>query len=988
MKKLLFSLFCFLSLYLFGQETSSLESQFINPPMAAKPYVWWHWMGSNFSKSGITKDLEAMKEMGIGGATIFNLSSAVQESHAPTENNPWPEQTYRSPAYWEALKFAASEAQRLGLEIGLHNTVGYSTTGGPWIDEERSMQQLVWSDTIIMGSSSQNSIFLKAPKLLAHEGWGKVGRKLSFYKDIAVLAIPAGKSNLSVLNVLNLTQKYDLVKGLAWQVPVGEKWIIYRLGHASTGCSPHPVPDDLIGKTLEADKMSKEQSLFHWHQVIDPVQKELGEYIGKSFNHMLIDSYEAGKQTWTPTLRDEFIKRKGYDLLPWLLTMGGPLSMEKKSPVHRLLGSEELTQRFEWDFTEVVQQLFMDNGFRVAKKMLNENKFSLQWEPYSGPFNTQQGSALADLPMGEFWSSGDGGINSNIPAAARAAGKTIIGAEAFTGKPEISRYTEDPAMLQLSTNGAFASGVNRLILHHWVHQPFDDKYQPGMGMGWWGTHFGRHQTWAKSGKTYFDYLGRCQTLLQYGEGVVDFLCVENLKGNADVISVPDFLAAEILVKNGKVILPSGRSYPLLVFNNPVMLPQVVLKIRDLVAAGATVVSPKPTLSPSLENYPSCDAILQALGNELWGNSTSNAYKKGFVFPELEDAKKKLDIRPDYIIEAADSANAIKLTHRTKNGKEIYFVANMAKVPQMITVSFRVSGLQPELWQAENGSIRKAAIWSEKEGRTRVQFKLRGQQSVFVVFQNGIEKTDHLVEVKTKVKTKNWNVITDDKGQACFQSNDTVNAIAVYASGLQKEISANTVQNSVLKGAWELKFVPKLGALFQRGFPELIDFSKQADKEVMYFAGTVTYTKLVKISASEFTNGKRIVLDLGELNDLAQVKVNGIAMGTLWYPPFNVDITSSLKSGDNKIEIAVTNNWANRLIGDEKEAVDFEWSNDRGESKGRALKAYPDWFLKNEARPSTRRKAFTSWYYYRNNSPLQPAGLVGPVKLVSVGEVKL
>ena len=92
-------------------------------------------MGSNFSKSGITKDLEAMKDMGIGGATIFNLSSAVQESHAPTQNNPWPEQTYRSPAYWDALKFAASEVQRVGLEIRLHNTVGYSTTGGPWIDE-------------------------------------------------------------------------------------------------------------------------------------------------------------------------------------------------------------------------------------------------------------------------------------------------------------------------------------------------------------------------------------------------------------------------------------------------------------------------------------------------------------------------------------------------------------------------------------------------------------------------------------------------------------------------------------------------------------------------------------------------------------------------------------------------------------------------------------------------------------------------------------
>jgi hypothetical protein len=90
---------------------SKLDSLFLNPPTSVKPYVWWHWMGSNFSKSGITKDLEAMKATGIGGATIFNLSSAVQESYAPTQNNPWPEQTYRSPAYWEALRFVAAEGK-------------------------------------------------------------------------------------------------------------------------------------------------------------------------------------------------------------------------------------------------------------------------------------------------------------------------------------------------------------------------------------------------------------------------------------------------------------------------------------------------------------------------------------------------------------------------------------------------------------------------------------------------------------------------------------------------------------------------------------------------------------------------------------------------------------------------------------------------------------------------------------------------------------
>ncbi len=259
-----------------------------------------------FRKEGITKDLEAMKAEGIGGATIFNLSSAVQESHAPTLNNPWPEQTYRSPAYWEAIKHAAAEADRLGLEIGLHNTVGYSTTGGPWIDEERSMQRLVWSDTIVTGGTTLR-VKLKKPVLVADEGWGKTGRKISFYRDVTVLAVPAGEKEIKLSEVLNLRDKFNSNGELDWKAPAG-KWVVYRIGHASTGRPPHPVPDDLLGKVLEVDKMSVEQTEFHWKNVLDPVKEHLGEYLGKSFKHMLIDSYEAGNQNWTPQFRDEFIK--------------------------------------------------------------------------------------------------------------------------------------------------------------------------------------------------------------------------------------------------------------------------------------------------------------------------------------------------------------------------------------------------------------------------------------------------------------------------------------------------------------------------------------------------------------------------------------------------------------------------------------------------------------------------------------------------------
>ncbi len=965
-----------------------LAARFQNPPTTAKPYVWWHWMGPNFSKAGITKDLEAMKAAGLGGATIFNLTSAVQESHAPTLNNPWPEQTYRSPAYWEAMKHAAAEAKRLGLEIGLHNTVGYSTTGGPWIDEEKSMKQVVYSDTTIVGTKSKAPILLNAPKLVADEGWGATGRKISWYKDVVVLAIPADKKDLTTADVFNLTAQYDAAKGLQWRVPKGEKWTIYRFGQASTGRPPHPVPDELIGKTLEADKMDAGLTTFHWNTVLDPVKKYLGEYLGNSFKHMLIDSYEAGAQTWTENFREEFIQRKGYDPTPWLLTLGQPITRDSKNTKRRIMGSEEQTKRFEWDYRDVVSQLYYEKGFKIGKKMLNENKMDLQWEPYGGPFNTAQGVALSDLPMGEFWSTSNGAIGIQIQASARAAGKTIVGAEAFTGNPTVSKYTEDPALLQYSANGSFASGVNRLILHHWVHQPFDDKYQPGMGMGWWGTHFSRHQTWAEPGKAFYAYLGRCQALLQYGEESADYLCIGTLSGFSDLISIPDFLANKIEVKAGKIVLSSGRTYPFMVYSTSEMLPEVAQKIKDLVAAGATIVGPKPSKSPSMQNYPACDEQLKAIGNEVWGNGEQNSYGKGFAFAKIEDAKKKFNLTPDYIIAKADTAELIKVVHRKGDDNDIYYVANMGKSPKSLSLSFRIAGKQPELWQAEDGSMRRAAVWSEKEGRTMVDFKLRGKQTIFVVFRQATNGADHLTEVKATNAAANWCVTTDENGIASLRSADTLNVTAIYASGKQAMARLVPSASRTLTGGWQVSFVPKLGTPFQLAFPKLIDFSNHDNKEVNYFAGTATYKQTVKISPKELAKGKRIVLDLGELNDMAQVKINGADKGVLWYPPYKMDITNALKAGDNTIEIAVTNNWANRLIGDEKEPADFEWGRDRGEKSGRAMKGYPDWFLKNEPRPSQGRKTFSIWYYYRDNSPLQPAGLVGPVKLVSVSEVKL
>lgn len=802
MKKLSYLIaFVFSGLFITCSDSKNQSSQeewtiaqvaeaFDNPPMEYRPYVWWHWMGSNFSKEGITKDLEAMKEAGIGGATIFNLASAVQETHAPTGNNPWPEQTYRSEAYWDALTHVAKEAQRLGLSIGLHNTPGYSTTGGPWVTEEKGMQMVVCSELKVKGPQ-QIKQALEKPELPIYNGWGSSHIRATFYRDIAVMAVP-DMDKMDVSKVIDVSKHMDKEGNFQWDAPEGE-WTIYRIGHAPTMSNPHPLPDDLIGKVLEVDKMSLEYNRFHWDQMLSPLVEHLKPYLGKSFTHILIDSYEAGNQDWTEDFRDIFQTEKGYDPVPWIA-------------LQRRFGEQEELQPFIDDQKEVINRLYVDHGWKTAQEMVNAAGLQLCFEPYWGPFNIYEGASLADVPMGEFWNTSDGRIEPDIVRAAKDLNKRVVGAEAMTGRPENDRYTEDPAFLKHSTDGAFHHGVNRLYLHHWVHQPFDDRYQPGMGMGWWGSHFSRHQTWFEPGKAFFRYIARCQMLLQ--------------QGTLDTI-----------------------------YNN--------------------------------------------------------------------------------------------VLHRHLKDADLFFIHNPSGTEWNKRMAFKANSQTPQLWRADNGTIQSIHAFEIIGDSTYLSVSLRPDETVFVVFPQQCKYADMVLPDYDVISEKSYPITEP----------------------------------------WKVTFVPKLDSTFTRSFPTLYDFSTDKSPEIKYFSGTATYQQAININESSISPDKRILIDLGTMNDIAEIQVNGVKAGICWYPPFIMDITSFIKTGKNELSIEVTNNWANRLIGDEQYPADFEWGEDRGEKLGRAMKAYPDWFIRNEPRPSQHRKTFNVWYYYRKDSPLQPAGLVGPVQII-------
>lgn len=950
--------------------SSTLERGFLDPPQAARLQAFWVWSGTDISKEGITKDLEAMRDEGLGGALIMHVGSKVS-------NAPWSERKYRSKYYWEALRHAAAEAERLGLKISLFNGPGYTGTGGPWIDESRNMRKLVWSS--VTCTVDAVSIVLPKPTKSSEK----------YYEDIAVLAVPDQKI-IQSKQVVDLTAKMKQDGKLDWTAPQG-KWVVHRIGSTPTLKYPHPV-DGSFGKGLEVDKLSAEDNVFHWQKgVIEPLKQHLGKYYGTSFNGLHVDSYECGPQNWTRSFRDVFMKRKGYDPVPWLATFGPPVlgwptEAQNGKPTtglprnaqSRFINSEEQTLRFEWDFRENVSRMYND-CFIAAKQMMRADNILFSYEPYAGPFNAYEGAATADIPMPVFWidPKGTGECGGASITGARAAGVRIIGAEAFTGGPNQSRWTECPDQFKFQSDGAFVTGVNRFTLHHWAHQPFDDTYQPGMSFSHYGVHFSRFQTWFEPGKAFFQYVNRCQFLLQQGEEVVDGLSLDKESGACDVITSHDFVKDTTRVENGQIVLGSGRRYYYLSIpgvdayqlkpKGDAMLPEVAEKLLRLVQAGAVVVATnKPSKSPSLKDYPQCDRRVQTVAQELW---ETGRYATR-LFSSEAAAIKDLGLEPDCIVPIG-----VKALHRRSDEADLYFVVNRTAARTHARVSFRVAGRQPELWQAEDASVMDAPVWEQVNRRTSVQLDLGPRQSVFVVFRKAVKGSAQPVEVVAHTVGADWHVTTENGKPILCALND-LTAQVRYSDGRTKQVQVVGTRQTPLAGSWQVAFKPKLGEPFALDFPELQDFSKHLENRVRYFSGAAVYRKELKLDA--LMENESVVLDLGAVYDIASVRINGGESVVVWYAPFRLDISKQLKAGNNVLEVEVVNTWANAIIGDERIPADFStkpnWS-------GQFITAYPSWFLKHEPR-SSARKTFTipANYYNAESQPLS-AGLVGPVRLL-------
>ena len=799
---------------------------------------------------------------------------------------------------------------------------------------------------------------------------------------------------VKVDQILDLTKYLQADGSLKCKLPAGE-WTILRFGHTSNGNKIHPASKSAGG--LETDKFSKEALYHHLDNgITKPVLERMGALTGTTLVEMNIDSWEANCQTWTAKFPEEFMARRGYDMNKWLVALTG-----------RFVGSVDQSERFLWDYRRTIGDLLADNFYGAFADYVHEWGLVLSAEaPGIGiPIQCDQIQVQGkmDIPQGEFWLGGTpnpkfphwpGGQDNTKEAAVagHVYGKEVISCEAFTAFGHHDGFTQYPEILKPVGDRQFCKGMNEIVFHRYVHQP--DERVPGVGLGQFGLNLERTTTWWKPGRAWITYLRRCQYMLRQGRFFADvcYYYGEDVPGSAwyfvpnaldprqkmspvlpkgydyDVCDRTSF--EKMTVKDGFVVLPSGMHYTYLVLpQHARYTPAALEQVLKLVEAGATVIGPKPSRSPSLNGFPHSDEKIQQLAAKLWPVAAGVGERRVGKGRVITGKSFETILSEDALVADFDSGKTdVRYIHRKLAEGELYFVASQSDQAEEAVLSFRVTGMVPEVWNPETGEKSELVMFADNGTSTTVSLKMESFGSQFILFKKADSATQSVVELSQDGKAvrsvskeveaaKEFSpaVYSDANGKLRL----SVWEPGQYAVAFQKgEKSSVTVKGliapKVVQGSWMVTFENERGApAGPIQFDGLSSWTDHSDLGIKYFSGTASYTKQIDVSADRLKKDHRVWLDLGTVNYLAEVLVNDKSLGVLWTSPYRMDITDVVKSGSNKVELKVTNVWKNRILGDKKI-------------------------------PEAKRTTWTLYPFYHKepDAPLMSSGLLGPVRILS------
>lgn len=846
-------------------------------------------------------------------ARFTDVVTASLESHANPQRFGFPPVQAR----YLRLRIHCGHGPRDGpvrlAEFEAYDTVGRNVAGGHAADRTREGARLVRSpadlgDYVLWSVHNIND----GRRSGANGSWSSPGSPPLMVRDRS--------------EILDLTAQLEHGR-LTWDVPPG-RWILLRQVCANTGERlkvPSPNSDGFA-----SDNFSAAATEAYIRAVTDRLEARLGDLRQTALTHLYLPSYEVRGAIWTDDLPAQFETRRGYDPRRFLPALNGAV-----------IESREVTDRFLYDFRKTLGELLVDHYYRRASATARRAGLGIEAEAggpgppvHQVPVDALAALGAIDAMRGEFWpfrpDSKQLWVVKETASAAHIYGHTRVHMEAFTS---FRHWQDGPFDLKPSADRAFCEGMNHVVWHTASHQP-----EAGGDPGWVygaGTHFTPRLVWWPMAKPFIDYLSRCSFLLQQGLFVADVCYYYGDQGynfvppkHVDPSLGPGFdydvVNAEVIlermsVRDGRLTLPDGMSYELLVLPEREDIDLAVLRqVAELIRAGATVVGPRPMRATGLHDHPARDRAVQTLADTLWGpcdgrTVLEHRHGRGRVIwgRNLREILHERGLGPDFRFTAANADAGIDFIHRRTRDADIYFVSNQRPRREQLNAVFRVRDKVPELWCPVSGNRTQVRGWRQNAEGIHLAFELPSHGSVFVVFQpEGAGAAPRVPE------------------------------------------PGRTWQELEITGPWAVGFP---AANENATFASLRSWTQHEREPIRHYSGVAGYRRELEIPAGWLAEGRRLELDLGDLWAAARVLLNGEAVGVVWAPPYQVDLTTAARPGLNTLEIEVANTWANRIVGDTRLPEDRRRTRTNITGTGTPRVAWAD-------------------------LPLRDSGLFGPVRL--------
>jgi len=893
------------------------QTTFKNPPLCAKPKALWPWVNGNFSLSQITYELEQAKQKGMSGFDIWDVGAMVDNNNRlPTGP------AFLSDESVQGIAFAVKEAERLNMELGLITSSSWNA-GGAWVKPAHAAMGLFNTDTIVTGPVLFNT---SIPFPVVAPGSRDVNYDLVpkssatglpvFYKDIATVAYSLNDKEAidNSTKIIMLNNSIAANGVLKWQVPAG-KWHIVRYVCFPTGQQLATASPASKGFVLDHFSAAAQEANMNY--VIDRIKTGLGSLKNRSLKYLYEDSYEVNSGVWTPLLAEAFQQKYGYSLLSYLPLLNGVTYADKEN-----------ANRFQFDFTKLLSDLIINNHYVKGRLMSEQVGLGFYAEAggpgqpiHNVPFEDLKALGSLTVPRGEFWNnhdqSNDLQIVKGIASAAHIYNQKFVEAEAFTS---VWLWQEGPGELKPLADRALCEGLNRFVYHTFPHSP------PEGGIPGWIYNFGTiinttNGWWSKS-QGFHEYLGRSSYLLQqgnfvgdvafyYGDEAPNFVAPKHVPATLgsgydyDVVNT-DIIINKMTVKNHRIYLPHGQYYEVLVLpNQTTMNPTVLQKLVQLVAAGATIVGPKPAKSYSLKNATANDKLVQQLADKLWGNCDSSniqehQYGLGKVVwgKTVRTVLQEKNIITDVQVQLNNAGDtAIDYIHRSVSDKEIYFLRNTTAANINGTCSFRVFNKIPQYWNAETGEIFPINQFSTGKNGITIPLSLAVDGACFIVFTNDKAKQPG---IKKRIAQGATEVLYTKKGLAVLDSTSLANTTPL-----------------TINSPWQVRFQKRTESPVIDTFSQLQFWHLSNKDGVKYFSGTAAYHNSFMLTAAQIKSGYGLILALNNVKEIAEVYLNGQRLGLHWYKNHQFDITEFVQPGNNYLVIEVVNSINNQLIGDAK-----------------------------------------------------------------------